>query len=243
MSLLEHLGYVPGERTTSEHYGPEALDEHLERRYGHEFALARHGGAGPMEFLNGVELEAVSLLNVDPSTKPPVLLSDALSRHLSDHPKGHEPKFSGDTQRVVDVVYGCVGDLPLAAYDRGHARAIRDTLAVGCKSATVERRLAILTAIFNHGIREFSLKGVEPPFKALPIKGKGTDATQRIPFTTTELVAIAAACRALDDDIRWIIAMMMDTGTRLGEIVGLRVGDVASLLATIKETDRCPQAH
>ena len=71
------------------------------------------------------------------------------------------------------MVYGCVGDLPLAAYDRDHARAIRDTLAVGCRSATVERRLAILTAIFNHGIREFSLKGLEPPFKDLAYQGQG----------------------------------------------------------------------
>ena len=88
MSLLEHLGYVPGERTTSEHYDPVALDEYLERRYGHEFAVARHEGASdPMEFRNGVEREVVRQLNVDPSTKPPVLLSDALSRYLADTPR------------------------------------------------------------------------------------------------------------------------------------------------------------
>ena len=122
-------------------YDSDAIDQYLEARKPPEYLEARHGGDGDvMEFLNGVELETVRQLNVNPSTKPPVLLSDALSRYLSDHPKGHEPKFASDTQRVVDVVYGCVGDLPLAAYDRVHARAIRDTLAVGCKSATVERR-------------------------------------------------------------------------------------------------------
>ena len=53
MSLLDHLSYVPGERVTSDHYGPEALDEHLERRYGPEFAEARHEGhPDPMDFLN-----------------------------------------------------------------------------------------------------------------------------------------------------------------------------------------------
>ena len=52
------------------------------------------------------------------------------------------------------------------------------------------------------------------------------DAQERLPFTIPELQAIASACHRLNDDIRHIIGLQMDTGARLGEFVALRVDDV-----------------
>jgi integrase len=228
--LLASWGHEPGARLNTKTFDNGDIVEYFEQRYGPEYrkALDDEGNSGGdhSSFHNGVEAEALRLLNEPKSKARVVFLSDALHQYLKDKSKGQEPKFARDTTRVIETVYQSCGDLPLEAYEREHAHAIRDALAVGHKSSTVERRLAILTAVFNHGIREFSLKGVEPPFKALPIKDRSQDATKRFPFTQTELTKIAAACREWDDDIRWIIAMQLDTGARLGEIVGLRVGDV-----------------
>ncbi len=228
---LAHLGFTPGERHLK---GPadwdlgDVFDEHLAKRYGNEWLQARHDDQSPIDpssLLNGVDREAWRLLNVDPSDpRTHVLLSDALARYLAD--KAREPKFERDTTRVIETVFSCVGDLPLESYTREHARTIRDTLAIGCKSSTVERRLDILIAVFNHAKREFHLKGFEHPFAGLPIQGQGSDTKVREPFTTTELVAIASACRAKNDDRRHILALQLDTGARLGEIVALRTSDV-----------------
>ena len=58
------------------------------------------------------------------------------------------------------------------------------------------------------------------------IPKEGEDATKRSVFTTEQLRIIAKACRAEDDDRQHIAALLMDTGARLAEIVGLRVEDV-----------------
>ena len=60
----------------------------------------------------------------------------------------------------------------------------------------------------------------------MPIPQEGLDAQKRHPFTNDELATISSACLREDDDIRWIIAMQLATGARLGEIVGLRREDV-----------------
>jgi integrase len=58
------------------------------------------------------------------------------------------------------------------------------------------------------------------------IAGEGEDTKKRLTYSGDALVAIAKACHATDDDIRWIVAMVEDTGARNSEIVGLRVEDV-----------------
>jgi integrase len=52
------------------------------------------------------------------------------------------------------------------------------------------------------------------------------DAKKRVPFTTDEINLISDACLKENDDIRWIVALQLATGARLGEIVGLRWEDV-----------------
>jgi integrase len=80
--------------------------------------------------------------------------------------------------------------------------------------------------VFNDGVREFDLRDARNPFEQVKIAGEGEDANNRIVYSGDALRAIAEACQARDDDIRWIVAMVADTGARNSEIVGLRVEDV-----------------
>lgn len=63
-------------------------------------------------------------------------------------------------------------------------------------------------------------------FQKVRIPDLGKDAIRRQSFTGKELNAIAIACREKDDDLRWIVALMIDTGARLAEVVGLRLEDI-----------------
>lgn len=120
-----------------------------------------------------------------------------------------------------------MGDLPLGSYTRENARAVRDVFASGRSTATVRRRLNTIRAVFTHGLKEFGLtKEIDNHFKGLQITNEGEDAKKRLPFSTVELKAISTACQRLNDDIRWIVALQLDTGARLSEIVGLRASDV-----------------
>ena len=64
------------------------------------------------------------------------------------------------------------------------------------------------------------------PFERMPIQKERQDEEKRLPFTHDELATISKSCMEGNDDIRWIVAMQLSSGARLGEIVGLRREDV-----------------
>ena len=67
------------------------------------------------------------------------------------------------------------------------------------------------------------------------------EAVRRPPIPVEEIVKIQRLCRQHDDDMRWLIAMISDTGMRLGEAAGLEVSHIhlneEIPYLTIEETD------
>ncbi|HZH52726.1 MAG TPA: tyrosine-type recombinase/integrase [Microvirga sp.] len=231
-TLLASLGLAQGDayRPKLDGYHVEVFDQYFEGRYGARYLEVRYDPQQTQEDLERlftpVEREAVRLVLEDPQ-KHRVLLTDALEVYLKNHDKGGQEKFARDTRRAVQHVIASVGDLPLEAYRREHANAVRDfLLARGGKTGTVRRDLNRIKAVFNVGLTEFDLWAIKSPFEKLRIVNEDQDAEKREPFTTQELQAINQACHERNDDIRHIIALQADTGARLGEIVGLRVEDV-----------------
>ena len=51
-------------------------------------------------------------------------------------------------------------------------------------------------------------------------------ASTRLPIPDDNLVAIQKECVELDDDVRWLVALISDTGMRLAEAAGLLVSDI-----------------
>lgn len=238
-ALLARWGLSEGEGHRT---GPDAhrqvsdvvdiLDGYFIGQYGHNYEKARmvDGHAkqfgSPQSFYTPVEAEAVRLVMSDPS-RPRVLLSDALKHYLENRKKTPSAKFIRDNTFYVGRVTAAVGDLPLTEYRREHAHKVRDDmLSTGMTTGTARRALNAISAIFNHGLREFDLGGNANPFESVPIAGEGEDAKGREPFTSEELKAVQAACELKDDDIRHIVALQADTGARIAEIVGLRIEDV-----------------
>jgi integrase len=231
-ALLANLGLAPGDahRPKLDGHHAEVLDDYFESRYGKKYMEVRHSPyfteGDDERFYTPVEREAVRLVMEEPG-KRRVLLTDALEAYLKSHPKGGQEKFARDTRRAIQGAIAAANDLPLEAYKRENANSVRDRfLASGIKTATVRRELNRIKAVFNVGLTEFDLSGVKNPFEKLRILNEEQDAEKREPFTTKELQTINQACRERNDDIRHIIAFQADTGARLGEIVGLRVGDV-----------------
>ena len=55
---------------------------------------------------------------------------------------------------------------------------------------------------------------------------KGLPVTKRRPIPLSNIYKIQEKCRNQDDELRWIIALLSDTGMRLGEAIGLLKSDI-----------------
>lgn len=185
--------------------------------------------AQPEHFLGPVETAALELLTTPPSDR----MCDALRFYLEEHGKGKQKKFTEYATATVDLFISAVGDKSLAALTRADARRFRDhELARGSKTASVRRRLTTLRAILNKYILENgdSLKRQEislsNPFSSLTIQGEGEDADSGTPLSYADWRKLEALCRQRDDDIRWMTALQLGTGSRIGEVAGLRLDEI-----------------
>ena len=52
------------------------------------------------------------------------------------------------------------------------------------------------------------------------------DRQRRLPIPIDCIKSIQADCHDANDDMRWLVALLSDTGMRLGEAVGLSLEDV-----------------
>jgi integrase len=79
-------------------------------------------------------------------------------------------------------------------------------------------------AVLNLAIREWDIDATNPLVGTF-IPDVGTR-KKRVPFTDAEIIAIQRECRDLNDDKRWLLALISDTGMRLAEAAGILVGDI-----------------
>lgn len=209
----------------------EALDDHLKGVCDHYAEGRERQGFEDVSWdavkwqLGAVQREALRLLHQRPSAQLPTL-SVVRDRYLGQHDSGQAKKFREDVTRAIEVVISSAGDRLVNTYTREHADSVVERLsAAGRRTSTVRRRLNTIVAVFNYAIEQMHLD-FRNSFEKYKIKKEGKDAVRRVPFTNSELRAIAFACREKDDDIRHIVALLLDTGARLSEVVGLRTEDV-----------------
>ena len=250
-AFLRAYGLTPGNSSEPVGNGVLSAGEYLHiilsDIYGTELDYALHSGsddksisdeerrdlaeAATKKLLKPLHLNALKLLH---SKEPmPIFLSAAKDLYISDKGKGKKADFKKQLEVAVTQFLNLFGDLPLADIKRHHANSYRDALlAKGNKTATVRKRLGAVSRIIHYTIKHYSLaKEIENYFSEMDIPNEGEDAKEREVFTDDELTLLAMACRSQvpNTDIaeRYrILAMLMDTGARLSEILGLLSSDV-----------------
>jgi integrase len=228
-ALLAKLDIEPGDGL-NEWADQPPIENYLRRQYGDDYARARYHHPDPASALDELvsprEREAIRLCYEDPNKPKKLLLSEVVTHYLEYHPSGHKSSHFNAVHLCLRVIVERVGDLPLESYTRDHARTVRDhLLSRKTKTTTVRRRLRTINAFFTHGIEEAG-HTFASPFARLKLPKEGEDAATRVSFSTDELRTIARAAKEQDDEIRHIVAMLLDTGARLGEIVGLQAADL-----------------
>ncbi|ARE81786.1 site-specific tyrosine recombinase XerC [Roseovarius mucosus] len=158
--------------------------------------------------------------------KEPIFLSSALKEFQSLKGEDESSRAGTDRVRVVNDFIECYGDLPIVQYSRENANAfVKHLAAKGNKTATIQRRINSIRPVFRTMCREYELED-RRIFEGINIPNLGQDTKDRLPYTLNEISMIQKACRARDDDIRWIIALLSDTGMRLSEATGLMTNDL-----------------
>jgi integrase len=159
-------------------------------------------------------------------------LSHACDVYKRTKGKGRGKLFFTHTDRAVGYAIQCLGNTDLGEYTTIDAGEFRDWLfAKGLKRSSVSRNLTIVKAVVNLCIQEEGL-GINNPFTKVYVPSDENH-TKRHSLTTDQIKLLQQRCRQQDDSLRWLAALISDTGMRLAEAVGLSKDD-------LKLTDEVP---
>ena len=216
---LTQIGWPSG------HPDVDPLHEYLSEKHDETIMEARNetGEHPGWDFLTPFDKEMIRLSHGGATVKR---LSDALEYYLKEHAKGSDKKFNADNRRSVGHVIRLVGDWPLGKYLTVHAEQVRDALLGSVKTRTVRRHLNDIAAVFAKGIRGFDLQIARHPFESIGIVGEGSDAKKKVTFTPLELQTVSEVVHRKDDALRHIAGLLVNTGARAAEIVGLQTADL-----------------
>ena len=153
------------------------------------------------------------------------LISDALDLYLRLKGEGKDKTFIRTANRNIEYIIKILGNRPIKSYSSIDASKFRDWLIEqGMSLSTVKRVFSSVKAIINLTIQEHGLDINNPFSKTYMPEIDDKQYRQSIPTETIK--HIQSLCREYDDDLRWLIALLSDTGMRLGEGVGLLKSDI-----------------
>ena len=164
--------------------------------------------------------------------KPPVnshsnapLLSEALSTYLKLKGEGKDKIFIRAANRNIKYVIDLLGNLPIDEYSSKDAAKFRDYLLDrGLLVSSVKRIFSSIRSIINLSISEEGISCINAFSKTYMPENNNVEIRKPIPIK--DIRHIQSLCREYDDDLRWLIALLSDTGMRLGEGVGLLKSDI-----------------
>ena len=174
-------------------------------------------------------LFGTAVSKVDPSasakdsTAP--LLSDAVETYIKLKGAGRPQTFEAGARRSTGYLIHICGDKRINTFARSDANAFRDYLkGRGLSKDSISRNFTNVRAIVNFVLRE---EGLQPTgvFSGVYL-GEGGEAQKRYVPTEAELRKLSKECLAADDDQRWLLALILDTGMRLSEAAGLLWDDI-----------------
>jgi integrase len=152
-------------------------------------------------------------------------LRQALQLYLDLKGKNRPKSFEAAATRTCNYLIGIASNKLLGDYTRADALKFREWLIDrGLTGSSVTRNFSYLKAVFNFAVSEYALDVTNPFTGVYHDRQAGVIKRQPIPIENIKLVQ--AQCRQVDDDLRWLVALLSDTGLRLAEGAGLLKSDI-----------------
>lgn len=149
-----------------------------------------------------------------------VLLSEAVRIYLTQKGQGKSVTFHRAAQRACGYVIDTCGDKHLDAYTKKDANAFRDALiARGLAGSSMTRVFGTVRSVTNFAASEMGLQ-LNNPFTGV-YYDRMAGVADRNPVPTDAVKIVQSKCHEIDDDMRWLVALVSDTGMRLAEGAGM----------------------
>tara|TARA_B100000683_G_scaffold148604_1_gene143946 strand:- start:231 stop:1121 length:891 start_codon:yes stop_codon:yes gene_type:complete len=174
--------------------------------------------------LQQMDIPAIHLVKTDDMEDTSPLMMDAVEMYLSI--KGKDDRaFVRTARRNAEYVSKVLGNRPTTSYSSSEAAQFRDwCFEQGMNINTVKRVFASVRSSINLTMREHSIEGSNA-FSGTFMPDRG-DASTRQPFPADKLRTIQQSCQTTENEPRWLVALISDTGMRLSEAVGLAIEDI-----------------
>ena len=176
-----------------------------------------------------MQLDVMGLDNVRSKLFEPVkpsapLMSEATSFYLRLKGDGKDKVFVRAAQRNAASVIEVLGDRPINNYASSEAGKLRDALLDrGLAVTSIKRMFGSVKAIINLAMAEHGIEG-RNPFASIYMPDETPEERQPIPLDAIR--GIQRDCMTVDDENRWLLALISDTGMRLSEAAGLHRDDI-----------------
>ncbi len=172
-----------------------------------------------------------SLISIQSAEPHGPTLAEALALYVTQKGKGRGKTFHAGSERALNYLTAACGVKPLTSYSRTDALKFRDWLiAKNLSGSSVTRVMSSLKAVFNFAISELALESRNPFLGIYHDRKAGVSDRKPLPIVT--IGHIQSECIRVDDEMRWLVALISDTGMRLAEATGLLREDFVGLDGT-----------
>ena len=191
--------------------------------------------------LKSIEVPAAHLLVADGNASSLPTIEEALEVYFAVKGVGRPKLFFTTAQRYIGYLVECLGNRSINQYTSKDATVLREWLInKGLSNSSLQRVFSGIKAVINFVTLEQGLECQNAFAKVyLP---SNTDAKKRHAINPSNMAKIKAECLSLDDDIRWLVAIIFDSGMRLSEAAGLMIDDL-KLNEDIPYIDLKPHPH
>jgi integrase len=177
--------------------------------------------------LQKMDVPAIHLLisdNDDARHDSPTL-KEAVEAYLILKGGVTNPVFARTARRNGRYVITALSNRPITAYSSADAAKFRDYLFdKGLSLGSVRRIFGSVRSIINLVMREQGIEGTNA-FSGTYMPQR-YDQKERQPIPSAALSVLQQDCKDKDDEARWLIALISDTGMRLAEAAGLAMNDI-----------------
>ena len=155
------------------------------------------------------------------------LLSEAGEIYLRTKGEGRPATFGSAVNRAINKLIGLIGDKPIDTFSRSDANMLRDSFFErGLSRGSIDRMFGTIRATINFTAREMGLPDISS-FSGIYLGEEGRNPkTKRQPIPLETIRSVQCEFEMMNDEGRWLIALISDTGMRLSEAVGLLNGDI-----------------
>ena len=191
--------------------------------------------------LQSIEVPAAHLLIADENVSSLPTIEESLEVYFAVKGVGRPKLFFTTAQRYIGYLIECLGNRSIDQYTSKDATVLREWLInKGLSNSSLQRVFSGIKAVINFVTLEHGLECQNAFAKVyLP---SNTDAKKRHAINPSNMAKIKAECLSLDDDIRWLVAIICDSGMRLSEAAGLIIHDL-KLEEDIPYIDLKPHPH